>query len=232
MNTASVDASRGSTGTSSTARSKTRPSRRLPRTSFPRSTRWMSPLSKLARPVRRSSMKSLPMSWLGSTRSSASWNWHAGSDGYHSLLLMLALDPEASRLLFDKIVEFQKKVISYYYGKLGRYIHLTTSGDDFGTQHGLMISPAMFRETVKPCMADRIAYTARFTDALRYAPHLRRRLRYNSGPDRDRSANPLPDPARGGRNGSREAEGGFRRVASPSTADWTRRMCCPRATPR
>jgi uroporphyrinogen decarboxylase len=85
--------------------------------------------------------------------------------GYDHIMVVLAENAEFIHLLFGKILEFQKRVIRAYYERLGPYIHLTTSGDDFGTQKGLFMSPAMWREFVKPYMRERIAYTARFTDA-------------------------------------------------------------------
>ena len=85
--------------------------------------------------------------------------------GYDHIMMLLALDPEFIHLLFGKILAFQKEIIREYYGRLGRYLHLTTSGDDFGTQKGPFMSPAMWREFVKPYMRERIAYTAQFTDA-------------------------------------------------------------------
>jgi len=86
--------------------------------------------------------------------------------GYDHVMMMLALDPEFIHLLFSKILEFQKPIICEYYSRLGRYVHLTTSGDDFGTQKGPFMSPRMWREYVKPYMRERIAYTAQFTDAV------------------------------------------------------------------
>ncbi|PIU94637.1 MAG: hypothetical protein CO096_17240 [Armatimonadetes bacterium CG_4_9_14_3_um_filter_66_14] len=86
--------------------------------------------------------------------------------GYDHILLMLAMDSEFIHRLFAKILEFQKTVIRVYYGRLGPFLHLTTSGDDFGTQHGPFMSPPRWREFVKPYMRDRIDYTARFTDAV------------------------------------------------------------------
>lgn len=86
--------------------------------------------------------------------------------GYDHIMLMMALDPDFIHLLFGKILDFQKKVIHEYYSRLGSYIHLTTSGDDFGTQKGLFMSPKMWREFVKPYMQERIAYTAKYTDAV------------------------------------------------------------------
>jgi len=85
--------------------------------------------------------------------------------GYDHIMMMLALDPEFIHLLFGKILAFQQAIIRAYYEPLGRYLHLTTSGDDFGTQKGPFMSPEMWREFVKPYMRERIAYTAQFTDA-------------------------------------------------------------------
>lgn len=86
--------------------------------------------------------------------------------GYDDFMMRLGAEPEFVHLMFRKILDFQQAIIAEYYGKLGPYLHLTTSGDDFGTQKGLFISPAMWREYVKPYMRERIAYTHRFTDAV------------------------------------------------------------------
>lgn len=85
--------------------------------------------------------------------------------GYDHVMAMMALDPEFIHLLFGKILAFQKAIIREYYSRLGPYLHITTSGDDFGTQKALFVSPQMWREFVKPYMRERIAYTAQFTDA-------------------------------------------------------------------
>jgi len=86
--------------------------------------------------------------------------------GYDHIMLMMAAEPEFIHLLFGKILDFQKRVIRAYYESVGPYIHLTSSGDDFGTQKGLFLSPAMFREFVKPYMRERIDYTSKLTDAV------------------------------------------------------------------
>jgi len=86
--------------------------------------------------------------------------------GYDHVMLMMAMDPEWVHLLFGKILAFQKGVIREYYSRLGRCLHLTTSGDDFGSQASLFMSPEMWRAYVEPYFAERIAYTAQFTDAV------------------------------------------------------------------
>ena len=86
--------------------------------------------------------------------------------GYDYMMEMLALDAEFVHLLFSKILVFQKAVSKLYYQRVGKYCHITSSGDDFGTQRGPFMSPAMFREFVKPYKKNRIDYTHLYTDAI------------------------------------------------------------------
>ena len=77
--------------------------------------------------------------------------------GFDDFLLKMALDPGFVFKFFDKVRDYQKKVIEIYYGALGNYIHFTTSGDDFGTQSGPFISPVMFEELIKLYYKQRIS---------------------------------------------------------------------------
>lgn len=85
--------------------------------------------------------------------------------GFDEFLLKMAMEPNFVIKFFDKVLDYQKKVIEIYYGALGEYIHFTTSGDDFGTQTGPFFSPKMFEELVKPYYEERIAYTKKYTKA-------------------------------------------------------------------
>jgi len=85
--------------------------------------------------------------------------------GFEDFLTRLMLEPEFVHKLFGKILDYQKKVIDAYYGALGPYIHYTSSGDDFAMQTNLFMTPANFRELIKPYLAERIAYTKRYTQA-------------------------------------------------------------------
>ena len=85
--------------------------------------------------------------------------------GFDDFLLKMALEPDFVKCFFDKVLDYQKKVIEIYYGAVGDYIHFTTSGDDFGTQTGPFMSPAMFAELVKPYYEERIHFTKQFTKA-------------------------------------------------------------------
>ena len=85
--------------------------------------------------------------------------------GFDDFLYKMALDPEFIKFFFDKYSEYQKTVTEMYYKDLGRYIHYTSSGDDFATQQSAFMSVDMFDELIKPYLAKRIALTKNFTDA-------------------------------------------------------------------
>lgn len=85
--------------------------------------------------------------------------------GFDDFLLKMGIEPEFCMKFFEKIWEYQKKVIEIYYTALGKYIHYTTSGDDFATQSSLFVSVDMWAEMVKPFFKKRIEYTKQFTDA-------------------------------------------------------------------
>ena len=85
--------------------------------------------------------------------------------GFDDFLLRVAGDTDFVRRFFDIVLDLQKRFIRPYYQALGDFIHLTTSGDDFGMQTGTLISPRAFRTLVKPYYAERIAYTRQFTPA-------------------------------------------------------------------
>lgn len=79
--------------------------------------------------------------------------------GYDDFFLKLAADVDFVHLFFDKILELQLSVIEQYYSVLGPYIDLTTSGDDFGSQNGPLLSPAMFGSLIAPRFSARIKLT-------------------------------------------------------------------------
>lgn len=90
--------------------------------------------------------------------------------GFEDFLARMALDEEWVCRFFERVLEYQKKVIERYYTAVGPYIHYTSSGDDFATQNAPFISPEMFRTLVKPYFQERISYTKRFTKA-KYLHH-------------------------------------------------------------
>jgi uroporphyrinogen decarboxylase len=83
--------------------------------------------------------------------------------GFDDFLWRLAGDKEYVHKLFKILLELQKKFIAPYYQAIGQFIHMTTSGDDFGTQTGPFLSPKLFRELVSPYFSERIDFTRGFT---------------------------------------------------------------------
>lgn len=85
--------------------------------------------------------------------------------GFDDFLYRLAGEPEFVERFFERVWRYQADVIDLYYGQLGPYIHLTTSGDDFGTQNAAFLSPHMFSALVAPFYDRRIELTAQYTRA-------------------------------------------------------------------
>lgn len=85
--------------------------------------------------------------------------------GFEDFLYRMALDEVWVHRFFERVLEYQKKVIERYYTAVGPYVHYTSSGDDFATQNGPFISPEMFREMIKPYFKERIQYTKQYTNA-------------------------------------------------------------------
>ncbi len=88
--------------------------------------------------------------------------WLCGFDDY---LIKMAIDPDFIKKFSEIVWNYQRQVIEIYYSRIGKYIHYTSSGDDFATQNNLFMSPDMFRTFIKPYMKERIALTKTMTDA-------------------------------------------------------------------
>jgi uroporphyrinogen decarboxylase len=85
--------------------------------------------------------------------------------GFDDFLYRLAGEPEFVHRFFDIILGYQRRVDEIYYAAVGPSVHFTTSGDDFGSQTGPLLSPAMFRSMVLPYLRERIQHIHQFTDA-------------------------------------------------------------------
>jgi uroporphyrinogen decarboxylase len=85
--------------------------------------------------------------------------------GFDDFLYRLAGEPEFVQRFFEIILDYQSRMDEIYYGAVGRYLHFTTSGDDFGTQIGPFMSTRMFDRLIKPFLARRIAHIRAYTDA-------------------------------------------------------------------
>jgi len=79
--------------------------------------------------------------------------------GYDEFFIKLALEPDFVRTFFDTVLRIQLDVINHYYAALGPWIDVTTSGDDFGSQNGPLVSPATFDAFIVPYFSERIGRT-------------------------------------------------------------------------
>jgi uroporphyrinogen decarboxylase len=78
--------------------------------------------------------------------------------GFDDFLARLAIDPEFVERFFACVWAYQRRVQELYFAEVGAWCHLTTSGDDFGSQTAPLLSPAMFRRLVQPRLAERFAH--------------------------------------------------------------------------
>lgn len=70
--------------------------------------------------------------------------------GYDKLFLDFAINPEVAHAILDKISLIINKMYRNYMQAVGNFVQVVTITDDQGTQNSLLMSPAMFREFIKP----------------------------------------------------------------------------------
>ena len=70
--------------------------------------------------------------------------------GYEKFFLDLGLNKKFAHALLDKLLEVYLGLYEHYIEAVGDYVTIFALADDLGTQQNLMISPAMYREFIKP----------------------------------------------------------------------------------
>jgi uroporphyrinogen decarboxylase len=76
-----------------------------------------------------------------------SCTWLRGMDKF---LMDLITDKDFSHALMSKILALHQGFFSVFLDIVGPYIDIIETADDFGIQTGLLISPKLYREMVKP----------------------------------------------------------------------------------
>ncbi|MEA2063788.1 MAG: uroporphyrinogen decarboxylase family protein, partial [Gemmatimonadota bacterium] len=69
---------------------------------------------------------------------------------HDNFFMLLAADPAGAHRFLDKVMEIHLANLEEFMKAVGPYIDIILFVDDFGTQSGPQISPAMFREFFKP----------------------------------------------------------------------------------
>jgi uroporphyrinogen decarboxylase len=85
--------------------------------------------------------------------------------GMDKFLLNLAIYPDFATALLEKTASLCKELMDPFLAELGENVDIIKIGDDLGTQESLLMSPAMYREILKPIHADYINYIKERTHA-------------------------------------------------------------------
>ena len=73
--------------------------------------------------------------------------------GMENLMMMMFRRERAAEALFDKLLELKLAYWESVLGQLGGLVDVVTYADDYGTQTSQLISPEMFRQQLKPRVA-------------------------------------------------------------------------------
>ncbi len=85
--------------------------------------------------------------------------------GIETFLLNMAMDRDFARELLERIARHCKELMGRFLEALGDNVDIIKIGDDLGTEQGLLISPAMYRDILKPIHADFIRFIKERTNA-------------------------------------------------------------------
>jgi len=85
--------------------------------------------------------------------------------GMETFLLNMAMDRDFAVALLERITDHCKQLAGHFLDELGDNVDIIKIGDDLGIQKGLMISPKMYRDILKPIHADFIDFIKSRTKA-------------------------------------------------------------------
>ena len=88
--------------------------------------------------------------------------------GYPELLMDFMINKDFAHALFRKVVDVRKQHAEIYLGEVGDYLDVIQVGDDIATQEAPTMSPALYREMVKPYQAELFQFIKERTRAKLY----------------------------------------------------------------
>ena len=74
--------------------------------------------------------------------------------GPEQFFMDLIADPQLAEALLDKALDLKMRYWTGVFAALGNLVDVTYDADDYGTQQSLIISPAMWRQMIKPRLAE------------------------------------------------------------------------------
>jgi len=78
--------------------------------------------------------------------------------GFSKFYRDLRTNPELVDALLDKTLEVHKALWGAFLSEVGDYAQIVLYGDDYGMQRGMLISPTMWREKVKPRVRELVSF--------------------------------------------------------------------------
>jgi uroporphyrinogen decarboxylase len=81
--------------------------------------------------------------------------------GFEAFFTDLASGTAVGEAILDKILEYLLEFFDAYLDAVGPYTQIVGLSDDFGMQHSMLISPAVFRRSVKPRYGQLLALVKR-----------------------------------------------------------------------
>ena len=85
--------------------------------------------------------------------------------GLETFLVNMAMEPDFAREMLQRIAAHCKQLMGRFLEALGDNVDIIKIGDDLGTEQSLLISPAMYRDILKPIHADLIRFIKERTKA-------------------------------------------------------------------
>ena len=85
--------------------------------------------------------------------------------GFEDWYADFAYQPEVITALMRRIRDISLRMATHFLREVGPYVDVVATGDDIGAQRGLMISPEMYREHVRPLQQEQFRVLREHTDA-------------------------------------------------------------------
>ncbi len=86
--------------------------------------------------------------------------------GFDKFLIDLVTNKKLAEAMMDKCVDLALDMNRVFLDEVGEYLDIVQVGDDLGHQHGLIISPKMYRDLIKP------RHKKIYSEIHRRAPHV------------------------------------------------------------
>ncbi|MDY0220316.1 MAG: uroporphyrinogen decarboxylase family protein [Desulfobacterium sp.] len=88
--------------------------------------------------------------------------------GLSELLMDLVMHKDMAHAIMKKVLAHRKRSVELYLNEVGEFIDVIQLADDLGTQTNSIMSPATYREMVKPYQAELISHIKTMTKARIY----------------------------------------------------------------